>query len=135
MEASHEMLKCETRTGTEYFKSFFWTISGGGDRTVMLRLYQALIRSKIDYGSFVYGSTKKSRLCVLDHVRSAALRLATGAFRTSRLESLYAESGDPPLTVRRNIFSATVSQCWQRNPRIPHTELWSAPPPAAGTIF
>jgi ribonuclease HI len=32
------------------------------------------------------------------------IRLATGAFRTSRLESLYAESGVPPLSLRMNLL-------------------------------
>jgi hypothetical protein len=31
-------------------------------------------------------------------------RLATGAFRISCLESLYAEYGEPPLTVRRKLL-------------------------------
>ena len=32
----------------------------GGDRTVLLNLYRSLIRSKLDYGSIVYGSARKS---------------------------------------------------------------------------
>jgi hypothetical protein len=75
-----------------------------GDRPVRLRLYRALIRSKIDCGSSLYGSAKKSRLSIIDPVHNTGLRLATGASRTSRLESLYAESGEPALTVRRNLL-------------------------------
>jgi hypothetical protein len=43
-------------------------------------------------------------LCIIDPVNNTGLRLATGAFRTGHLESLYAESGEPPLTVRRNLL-------------------------------
>ena len=34
----------------------------GADRTVLLQLYRSLIRSKLDYGSIVYGSARKSYL-------------------------------------------------------------------------
>jgi hypothetical protein len=52
--------------------------SSGADRTVMLRLHRALIRSKTDYGSFVYGSAKKSTSSTLDPVHNTGLRLETG---------------------------------------------------------
>jgi hypothetical protein len=62
--------------------------SWGGDRSVVMQLYRSLVRSKIDYGSFVYGSATKSKLSIIDPVHNTGIRLATGAFRTSRLESL-----------------------------------------------
>jgi hypothetical protein len=76
----------------------------GGDRSVMLQLYRSLVRSKIDYGSFVYGSATKSKLSIIDPVHNTGIRLATGNFRTSHLESLYAESGELPLYLRRNLL-------------------------------
>ena len=39
----------------------------GANRVVLLRLYRALVRSKLDYGSFVYGSARRSVLKQLDH--------------------------------------------------------------------
>ena len=36
----------------------------GGDRSVLLNLYRSLVRSKLDYGSIVYGSARKSYLNV-----------------------------------------------------------------------
>jgi hypothetical protein len=83
---------------------------------VKLRLCRALIRSKTDCDSFVCGSARKSRLSVIDPVHNTGLRLATGAFRTSRMDSLYAESGEPLLTVRRNhllcnYFARLATQC------------------------
>ena len=70
----------------------------------MLRLYRSLIRSKLDYGCFIYGSATKGKLRLLDTVHHSGIRLATGAFRTSRIESLYAESGEPCLSLRRDIL-------------------------------
>ncbi|GFY52534.1 RNase H domain-containing protein [Trichonephila inaurata madagascariensis] len=55
----------------------------GADRTSLLRLYRALIRSKLNYGSVVYSSACKSLLKILDSVHHQALRLCLGAFRTS----------------------------------------------------
>ncbi|GFT02049.1 RNase H domain-containing protein [Trichonephila clavipes] len=64
----------------------------GADRTSLLRLYRALIRSKLDYGSMVYSTACKSLLKILDPVHHQALRLCLAAFRTSPVESLYAEA-------------------------------------------
>ena len=67
----------------------------GGDRTVLLNLYRALIRSKLDYGSILNGSARKSYLKSLDTIHHQGLCLALGAFRTSPVERLYAESNEP----------------------------------------
>ena len=67
----------------------------GGDRSVLLNLYRSLVRSKLDYGSIVYGSARKSYLKRLDTIHHQGLRLALGAFRTSLVENLYAESKEP----------------------------------------
>ncbi|GFQ70173.1 RNase H domain-containing protein [Trichonephila clavata] len=71
------------------------------ERTSLLRLYRALIRSKLDYGSVVYSSACKSLLKILDPVHHQGLRLCLGAFHTSPVESLYAEAYEPPLDLRR----------------------------------
>ena len=55
----------------------------GADRKVLLRLYRALIRSKLDYGCIVYGSARPSYIKRLDTVHNQGLRLCLGAFRTS----------------------------------------------------
>ncbi|GFQ82303.1 uncharacterized protein TNCT_379381 [Trichonephila clavata] len=67
----------------------------GADRTSLLRLYRALIRSKLDYGSVVYSSACKSLLKIFDPVHHQGLRFCLGAFRTSPVESLYAEACEP----------------------------------------
>ena len=74
----------------------------GADRTTILHLYQSLVRSKIDYGSFIYGAAAKSHLKKLDAIHNTGLRLALGAFCTTPAQSLYAEADEPPLEIRRN---------------------------------
>ena len=92
---------------------WFW----GGDRTVLLNLYRSLIRSKLDYGSIVYGSARKSYLKSLDTIHHQGLRLALGAFRTSPIESLYAESNEPSLYIRREKLSLQYVTKLAANPR------------------
>ncbi|XP_076329360.1 uncharacterized protein LOC143235273 [Tachypleus tridentatus] len=73
----------------------------GADRCSMLKVYRALIRSKLDYGSMVYGSARPSALKMLDPIHHQGLRLCTGAFRTSPVQSIYIESHEPSLHLRR----------------------------------
>ena len=79
--------------------------SWGGDRTTLLKIYRALIRSKLDYGSIIYGSARKSYISMLDTIHHQGLRLALGAFRTSPIESLYAEANESSLNLRREKLS------------------------------
>jgi hypothetical protein len=50
-------------------------------------------------------SARKSYLQLLDTIHHQGLRLALGAFRTSPVESLYAEAGEPSLHLRRKKLS------------------------------
>ena len=68
-----------------------------GDSQTLLKLYRALIRWKLDYGSIVYGSARKSYLQMLDPIQTLSLRLCVGAFRTFPVESLQVEGNEPPL--------------------------------------
>ena len=78
-------------------------ITWGADRKVVLRLYRALIRSKLDHGCIVYGSARPSYIKRLDTVHNQGLRLCLGAFRTSPVQSLYVEANDPPLGMRTRL--------------------------------
>ena len=73
----------------------------GADRNNLLRLYHSFVRTKLDYGSIVYGSTCKSYIGMLDTVHNQGIRICLGAFRTSPMQSLYVEAHEPPLHIRR----------------------------------
>ena len=73
----------------------------GGDSQTLLKLYRCLIRSKLDYGSIVYGAARKSYISMLDPIQNQALRICLGAFRTSPVESLQVEANEPSLALRR----------------------------------
>ncbi|GFW75924.1 probable RNA-directed DNA polymerase from transposon X-element [Trichonephila clavipes] len=64
----------------------------GADRVSLLRVYHALILSRLDYGCAVYGSARASVLKRLDTIHHSALRICSGAFRTSPVTSLYVEN-------------------------------------------
>ena len=89
---SLNVLKCVSRT------------SYGADRSTLLLLYRSIIRSKLDYASFVYDGSSASSKRGLDTVHHASLRVITGAFRTSPAPSLLAEVHEPPLSYRREML-------------------------------
>ena len=92
----------------------------GADRKMLLRLYQSLVRSKLDYGSIVYGSTRKTYLCQLNTIHNQGLRLSLGAFRTTPVLSLEAECGEPSLTLRREKLSLRYIARLSGNPENPN---------------
>ena len=73
----------------------------GADRSTLLHLYRSVIRSKLDYGSHIYGSAKPYIINKLNAIHHAALRLCTGAFRTSPIPSLLVDAGEQSLQRRR----------------------------------
>ena len=88
----------------------------GADKSTLLKLYKSLVRSKLDYGCFIYGSARKSYLRCLDSIHHLGLRLALGALRTSPVESLYVEANEAPLSLRREKLALQY-----------HTKLQSCP--------
>ena len=87
---SLDLIKCLSKTR--------W----GSDRDMLMRLYRSLIRSKIDYACFVYWTASNHIIKKLDAVHNSAIRLALGAFRSSPVLSMHAESGELRLSDRRN---------------------------------
>src|SRR5437867_6358359 len=94
----------------------------GGNSQTLLKLYRTLIRSKLDYGSIVYGSARKSYLQMLDPIQNLSLRLCLGAFRTSPVESLQIEANEPPLSSRRNKLAIQYAKKIKSNPTNPRSE-------------
>ena len=79
----------------------------GADQKTLLRLYRALVRSKLDYGCIVYGAASNNILKKLDPIHHQDLRIVLGAFRTSPVTSLYAKTQEMSLKNRRK---KTVSE-------------------------
>ena len=94
----------------------------GGDQKTLLNLYRALVRSKLNYGSIIYGSARKTYLKILDTVHHQGLRLALGAFCTSPIPSLYVEADEPSLSERRVKLSLQYITKLKSNPTNPAYE-------------
>ena len=108
---SLDIIKCLSKTN--------W----GSDRLSLLRLYRSIIRSKLDYGSFIYWTASSHVLKKLDPIHNTALRICLGAFKSSPIASLYAESGEMSLENRRNQLAAQFFARCQQNPNSPIFQL------------
>ena len=91
----------------------------GGDWTTLLTIYRSHIRSKLDYGCFVYGSARRSYWPLLDPIANDGLRLCSGAFRASSIESLQVQTGEPSLETRRLKLSLQYYIKMKANPENP----------------
>ena len=88
-------LKTKT-TGAQQLLQVVAHTKWGTDRQTLLKLYRALVRSQLDYSSFIYRSARKSNIKNLDPIHHEGLRLVLGAFKTSPV-SLYTEAHEAPL--------------------------------------
>lgn len=55
----------------------------------------------LDYGCVAYGSAARSLTRKLDVIQAQALRVCSGAFKTSPVPALLVEMGEMPLELRR----------------------------------
>lgn len=73
----------------------------GADAITIRRIYIALVRPKIDYGSFLYSTAAKSHLKTLDRIQYSACRTIIGALKCTPTNCLEAEANLIPLERRR----------------------------------
>ncbi|KAL4149656.1 hypothetical protein QTP88_003548 [Uroleucon formosanum] len=75
--------------------------SWGADSMSLIKIFNAIIQSKINYGSILYRTAAMSTLKLIDTVNNSGLRLAIRAFCSSPIQSIYNIAGIPPPTLRR----------------------------------
>jgi len=97
-EVGPYLTQCRLSRGLPSYQVACWCIQPFGHN-------RPLIRSKLDYGCLVYGSTRGSYLQMLDPIQNHALRLCFGAYRTSPSSSLCVLANEPPLYIRRRKLS------------------------------
>ena len=71
--------------------------SWGADHVSLLKIYQTITRSKMDYACEIYSSAGISYLKKFDTVHHFALCICSGAFRTSPDVSTYVDTVEPAL--------------------------------------
>ena len=87
----------------------------GADRKTLQLLYTTLVQSKTDYGCSLYGTASKTTLKMIDVVRNKGLRLITGAFRSTPINSLHVETNIlPPSLQRPSVAYKSYLQFQQR---------------------
>lgn len=91
----------------------------GADKNTLLTIYKTIIRSKIDYGSIFYNTASKNILTKIDRIQNLALRIATGAFRTSPVISIHNEAGETTLADRRATLLTKYAVKIANNPAHP----------------
>ncbi len=77
----------------------------GGDRNTLMMIYRGIIRSNIDYGCMAYGSAAPSVLKKLEVIQAKALRICSGAMRTTPINALLVEMEETTLEFRRTKLS------------------------------
>ncbi|XP_053398064.1 uncharacterized protein LOC128556576 [Mercenaria mercenaria] len=87
----------------------------GANKKTKLMLYNSLIMSKINYGSTAYASACKSQLKRLDVIQSKALRVVTGAYKTTNKMAVLVETAQLPLDITREV---NMLKYWARSSRL-----------------
>ncbi|CAL4233661.1 unnamed protein product [Meganyctiphanes norvegica] len=75
----------------------------GANRKNLLQFYSAFIKSRITYGSAALLSASKTSRAKLEVIQNAALRLATGATRATKIPALQCESYAPPINMQMKL--------------------------------
>jgi len=89
---------CQKRLNLRAISGKLW----GGDMSVLRTVYLALIRSRIAYGSEVYGSAKNEVLLgSLDLIQNRALRTCCGAMKCTTTAAMHVECRKMPLALHR----------------------------------
>ena len=81
------------------------------DRTTLLRVYRCITRFRMDYRFQIFGSASASVLKTLNPIHRRVLRLATGAFCTCPVVSLYAGTGESFLAHRLDKLCLQMYTC------------------------
>ena len=69
----------------------------GCSRSILIKYYKACIRSIIDYGYPIYGSTSPSNYKHLQIIQNSAIRIILGAWRSSSIVDMHVEIAIPML--------------------------------------
>lgn len=98
----------ETRDKTLKFLNVFKVLAGskwGIHPKHLRRLYISIIRSRLDYGSFLYDTSVKSHLYKLDKVQNQAMRVIGGFIRSTPTHVMESELCLQPLFIRRRYLA------------------------------
>ena len=91
----------------------------GADERTLRTVYEGAVRPHLEYGSAAWSSASKSTLQSVDKVQNQALRLITGAMKTTPISAMEKVTGIQPLQDRRNmktLLQAEKFKCQLNHP-------------------
>ena len=91
----------------------------GADERTLRTVYEGAVRPHLEYGSAAWSSASKSTLQSVDKVQNQALRLITGAMKTTPISAMEKVTGVQPLQDRRNmktLLQAEKFKCQLNHP-------------------
>lgn len=94
----------ELRNSCNRLVNVFKALSGSGwgiHPTHLRRVYIAMIRSKLDYASSLYGNSCKTHLSKLDRLQNQCMRVIGGFIKSTAIHVMESELHLQPLRVRR----------------------------------
>lgn len=101
----------------------FAGVSWGSNYKVLSMFYKNIIRLKLDYGCFLLNGSK-TLMSRLDHIQYNALRIISGAMRSSPVHALQFEMKELPLHLRRKMLGMRFClKQWGKNSEIININL------------
>ena len=91
----NEKIRCDCTKVLNLMKPVT-THDWGTNMQCSLLMYRMVIKGRFDYGAIVYNSASPTALRKLDPIQSEALRIATGALRSSLMDSLSVLTNEMP---------------------------------------
>ena len=91
----------------------------GASEKILKTVYQGTVRPHLEYGSTAWSTTAKTNQQALDKVQNQALRLITGAMRSTPIIEMERLTGVQPLGQRRdakNMMQAETFKCLTNRP-------------------
>ena len=83
--------------------------SWGASKSVLLTMYRALVRSRLDYGSQLLYTASKTALAKLDTIQATCLRICCGAMRGTATSAMQQDCGEMPLSIRRQELQLRIA--------------------------
>jgi hypothetical protein len=91
----------------------------GANANTLNRIYTGVIRPNLEYGSSAWSCAAKSHRQALDRVQNQALRVITGAMRTTPIVQMENITGIPPLGHRRDTKTMVQAEKYKSMPAHP----------------
>ncbi|KAK7103078.1 uncharacterized protein [Littorina saxatilis] len=99
----------------------------GASEKTLKTLYEGTVRPQLEYGAPAWSSACKSNLQALDFVQNQALRILTGAMRSTPIKTMESLTGVQPLITRRDTKTLIQAEKYKSLPKHPMNSRMEKP--------